>query len=204
MSQFSWILYIRDVDNANELSGKDLLSTDSVHRARKEAIALKKERDEMVERRYTAKRQKLRDLLKYTHLVNNDIQFNPREQVEKMELKSEIQNIKQAIKKVKSLASVRTHLVLRVELVRKAKSQEDLEVLISKTKSAACVLQMGDEAVPYDGIGVDSVLSTYRQQFISAAHKKDTKKASSKVVPTNRAKNLPGGRTRKGTLYLRF
>ncbi|KAK8449963.1 hypothetical protein SEVIR_7G292867v4 [Setaria viridis] len=119
----------------------------------------------MVERRYTAKRQNLRDLLKYTHLVNNDIQFSPREQVEKRDLKSEIQNIKQAIKRVKSLASVRTHLVLRVELVRKAKSQEDLEgsiILISKTKSAACVLQMGDEAVPYDGIGVDSVLSTYR------------------------------------------
>lgn len=158
--------------------------------------------------------------------------------MEKMELKSEIQNIKQAIKRVESLASVRTHLILRVELVRKAKSQEDLEgsisyykfwyfvsqlvssgsyqlisvlmfcfdfgpVLISKTKSAACVLQMGDEAVPYDGIGVDSVLSTYRQQFISAAHKKDTKKVSSKLVPTNRAKNLPSGRTRKGTLYLR-
>lgn len=80
MSQFSWILCIRDVDNAEELSGKDLLSTDSVHKERKEAIALKKERDEMVERRYTAKRQKLRDLLKYTHLVNNDIQFSPRAQ----------------------------------------------------------------------------------------------------------------------------
>lgn len=79
MSQFSWILYIRDADSADELSGKDLLSTDSVHKARKEVIALKKERDEMVERRYTAKRQKLRNLLKYSHLVNNDVHFSPRE-----------------------------------------------------------------------------------------------------------------------------
>ncbi|RCU61711.1 hypothetical protein SETIT_7G282200v2 [Setaria italica] len=203
MSQFSWILYIRDADSADELSGKDLLSTDSVHKARKEVIALKKERDEMVERRYTAKRQKLRNLLKYSHLVNNDVHFSPREPVEKMQLKSEIQNIKQAINKAKSLASERTHLVLRVELVRKAKSLEDLEVLISNAKSAARVLQMGDEAVPYDGKCVDSVLSTYRERFISAAIKKDTKKARSKVVPTNKAKNLPHGRTRKGTLYLR-
>lgn len=51
--------------------------------------------------------------------------------VEKMQLKSEIQNIKQAINKAKSLASERTHLVLRVELVRKAKSLEDLEGSIS-------------------------------------------------------------------------
>ncbi|CAN6335728.1 unnamed protein product [Urochloa humidicola] len=202
MVPFSWILYIKDANDAGQLRAKNLLSTNSVNEVKNEVIALKKARNEMI---YIAKKKKLDGLLKDTHLSYKDIGFNPKKQVDQIDFKFEIWDLKDHIREVKLLASKRTQLVLRVELVRKAKTIDDVEVLIHNAKSAASA--MNEEGVPYDGKTVGEVLDNYRDMFIAAAKKKEQKKATAaekkekKKGPTNTTKNLASGRTRKGTIY---
>ncbi|KAF8658117.1 hypothetical protein HU200_059583 [Digitaria exilis] len=118
-----------------------MLSTARVTGARKEVETLKKERAALISQRYAAKRNKLLLLLKNTHMTAKEIDFSLEKKVEEVDFRSEIRSLKRRITRVKALASQRTELVLRVKFVLKAKSMEDLEVLIANAESAARVLE---------------------------------------------------------------
>ncbi|CAN6353077.1 unnamed protein product [Urochloa humidicola] len=187
IEDFSWILSICDADNASEVTGSNLLSTKHVKKSEKEVEKLTKEREKVLQGKYSRLVKKLEKLLKDAHLSATDFHIDLTKQVTMNEYKDKKMYLQNIIKEVKSAASERKELLLRVQMVKRAAEKkqplEEIDVLIKRASDVVSMIEFENhfEEVYYDDHTVDDLLREIRKKVVDNANERAQK---SKEVKT--------------------